>query len=117
MWQKSLLGVGFMLMLFFGFLLEQPRQRSLLGDRGQDRPRLRLMSWNIGYGDLESETRGRTGDLEAVAQIILSNDPDAVALQELTGEDQLKVLLAHLKNRYRGHTCSLGSADRSPRAG
>ena len=112
MWLKFLLSAGFMLMLFFAFFLEPPRQRSLLGDRGQDRPRLRLMSWNLGYSDLESETRARAEDLPAVAQTILSNDPDAVALQELTGEDQLKLLLAHLKNRYRGYACSLGSADR-----
>lgn len=112
MWFKFLLGAGFVLMLFFGFFLEPLRQRSLLGDRGQDRPLLRLMSWNIGYGDLESETRARTEDLPNVAQVILNNDPDAVALQELTGEDQLRVLLAHLKNRYRGYTCSFGSADR-----
>jgi endonuclease/exonuclease/phosphatase family metal-dependent hydrolase len=112
MWLKFLLGAGFMLMLSLAFFLEPLRQRSLLGDRGQDRSLLRLMSWNIGYGDLESETRARTEDLAAVAQIILSNDPDAVALQELTGEDQLKVLLAHLKNRYQGYVCSFGSADR-----
>jgi endonuclease/exonuclease/phosphatase family metal-dependent hydrolase len=112
MWLKFLLAAGFMLMLFFAFFLERPRQRSLLGDRGQDRPRLRLMSWNIGYGDLETETRARTEDLPAVAQTILSHDPDAVALQELTGEVQLKLLLRHLKNRYRGYTCSFGSAYR-----
>jgi endonuclease/exonuclease/phosphatase family metal-dependent hydrolase len=112
MWLKFLLGAGFMLMLFFAFSLEPPRHRSLLDNGEQDRPRLRLMSWNIGYSDLESETRARVEDLPAVAQTILSNDPDAIALQELTGEDQLKLLLAHLKNRYRGYACSFGSADR-----
>jgi len=112
MWLKSLLGAGFLLMLFFAFLIERPRQRSLIGDRGGEKPHLRVMSWNIGYGDLESETRARTQDLPAVAQTILSNDPDAVALQELTGEDQLKLLLVHLKDRYRGYACSFGSADR-----
>lgn len=112
MWLKFLLAVGFMLMLFLAFSRESPRQRSLLGDRGQDRPRLRLMTWNIGYSDLESETRARAEDLPAVAQLILSKDPDAIALQELTGEDQLKLLLAHLKDRYRGYACSFGSADR-----
>jgi endonuclease/exonuclease/phosphatase family metal-dependent hydrolase len=70
------------------------------------------MTWNLGYSDLESETRARAEDLPAVAQTILSNDPDAVALQELTGEDQLKLLLAHLKKRYHGYACSFGSADR-----
>jgi endonuclease/exonuclease/phosphatase family metal-dependent hydrolase len=112
MWLKFLLSVGFMLMLSMAIFLQLLGQRSLLGDLGENRTRLRLMSWNIGYGDLESETRARTEDLPAVAQIILSHDPDAVALQELIGKDQLRVLLAHLKNRYRGYVCSPGSADR-----
>jgi endonuclease/exonuclease/phosphatase family metal-dependent hydrolase len=73
---------------------------------------LRLLSWNIGNGDLESETRAHTADLAAVAQVIKDNDPDAVALQELTGEDQLRLLLTHLKDRYRGYVCNPGSADR-----
>ena len=109
---KLLLGAGFVLMLAGTLVLEPARQRSLLGAPSQDGPHLKLMSWNIGYGDLESDTRARSDDLAAVAGIILSNDPDAVALQELTGEDQLKLLLAHLKNRYRGSVASLGSADR-----
>ena len=112
MWTKYFLGAGFMLMLCLAFFHEPPRQRSLLGDRSQDGPRLRLMTWNLGYSDLESETRARAEDLAAVAQTILSNDPDAVALQELTGEDQLKLLLAHLKKRYHGYVCSFGSTDR-----
>jgi endonuclease/exonuclease/phosphatase family metal-dependent hydrolase len=71
-----------------------------------------LLTWNIGNGDLESETRAHTEDLSAVAQVIRDNDPDAVTLQELTGEGQLKQLLANLQNRYRGFVCSTGSADR-----
>ena len=63
-------------------------------------PRLRLMSWNIGYGNLESDTRAHTEDLAAVAQVILKSDPDAVAIQEMIDEDQLKLLLVELKNRY-----------------
>jgi endonuclease/exonuclease/phosphatase family metal-dependent hydrolase len=47
-----------------------------------------------------------------VAQVILENDADTVALQELTGADQLKLLLASLKNRYRGYVCNAGSGDR-----
>ena len=109
---KLLLGACFVLMLAGTLVLEPSRQRSLLGAPSQDGPHLKLMSWNIGYGDLESDTRARSADLTAVAEIILNNDPDAVALQELTGEDQLKLLLAHLKNRYRGSVSSFGSADR-----
>jgi endonuclease/exonuclease/phosphatase family metal-dependent hydrolase len=112
MWIKLLLAAMFALMLSAAVLLQPSRQRSLLGARGQDRPQLKLMSWNIGYGDLETETRARNEDLPAVAKIILDNNPDAVALQELTGEKQLKLLLKHLKNRYRGQVSSPGAADR-----
>jgi endonuclease/exonuclease/phosphatase family metal-dependent hydrolase len=119
---KFLLGAFFVLSLLGAFVLA-PQQElshntdhsdgSVDEDRRHDGRRLRLLSWNIGNGDLESETRAHTEDLPAVAQVIKDNDPDAVALQELTGEDQLRLLLAHLKNRYRGYVCSPGSADRT----
>lgn len=112
MWIKFLLAAVFALMLSAAVVVEPLRQRSLPGARTHDGQHLKLMSWNIGYGDLESETRARDDDLTAVAQVILTNDPDAVALQELTGENQLKLLLKRLKNRYRGQVSSLGSADR-----
>ena len=112
MWLKFLLGAGLALMLSSAFFLPVPRQRALLGARNQDGPHVKLMSWNIGYGDLESETRARSEDLPAVARVIMDNDPDAVALQELTGEDQLKLLLKYLKDRYRGAVSSFGTADR-----
>ena len=118
---KFLLGAFFVLSLLSAFVLA-PQQKvsrktdrsdaSVDQDRRPDGRRLRLLSWNIGNGDLESETRAHTDDLPAVAQVIKDNDPDAIALQELTGEDQLRLLLAHLKNRYRGYVCSPGSADR-----
>jgi endonuclease/exonuclease/phosphatase family metal-dependent hydrolase len=47
-----------------------------------------------------------------VAKVIMDNDADAVALQELTDENQLKLLLASLENRYRGYVCSVGNGDR-----
>lgn len=122
MWLKFFLGAFFVLSLLGAFVLA-PQQKlsrnndssdtSVDEDRRQDGRRLRLLSWNIGNGDLESETRAHTEDLRAVAQVIKDNDPDAVALQELTGEDQLRLLLAHLQNRYRGYVCSPGSADRT----
>jgi endonuclease/exonuclease/phosphatase family metal-dependent hydrolase len=42
----------------------------------------------------------------------LNNDPDAIALQELTGADQLKILLGDLHGRYRGAVAPPGNADR-----
>jgi endonuclease/exonuclease/phosphatase family metal-dependent hydrolase len=119
---KFLLGAFFVLSLLSGFVLAPQQKLSRNTDRSDgsgdedrrhDGRRLRLLSWNIGNGDPESETRAHTEDLRAVAQVIKDNDPDAVALQELTGEDQLRLLLAHLKNRYRGYVCSPGSADRT----
>ena len=73
---------------------------------------LRLLSWNIGNGDLETETRAHTDDLDAVAKVILDNDVDVATLQELTGQDQLKVLLKQLNNEYRGFACGSGNGDR-----
>lgn len=111
----KLLLAGFFVSSLLGAFVLAPKQelaRNENEDRVEDGRRLRLMSWNIGNGDLEAETRAHVEDLPAVAQVILDNDPDAVALQELTGEDELKVLLAHLKNRYRGYVCSAGSGDR-----
>ena len=42
------------------------------------------MTWNIGYAELEDETRAHDKDFRAVAELILRQQPDAVALQELT---------------------------------
>ena len=121
MWAKLLLGALFAASLLTAFVLVPQNRLSSASDtgnvasdvdRGQDGRRLRLISWNVGNGDLESETRAHNEDLPAVAKLIKDNDADAVALQELTGENQLKLLLAHLENRYRGYVCSSGDADR-----
>jgi len=111
MWIKLALAV-----LFTGSLLAafatRPRVERTARQGGSTQKSLRLLSWNVGNGDLEAETRAHTEDLPAVARVILANNPDAVALQELTGEDQLKQLLAQLENRYRGFVSSRGSSDR-----
>ena len=73
---------------------------------------MRLMTWNIGYAELEQDSRAHTEDLKAVAETILTNDPDADALQELIGEDQLKILIGNLHGRYNGSVARSGSADR-----
>lgn len=115
MWLKIVVSVLFVLMLLAAFLFEDRQDRELSGEggpHGEAVPRFRLMSWNIGYGNLEPDTRAHTEDLAAVAQIILTNNPDAVAIQELTGEDQLKLLLAQLKNRYDGFVSKTITADR-----
>jgi endonuclease/exonuclease/phosphatase family metal-dependent hydrolase len=73
---------------------------------------LRLLTWNIGYAELEDDTRAHDKDLPAVAAVILREDPDAVALQELTGKAQLKSLLALLQGKYRGAVAQQGKGDR-----
>ena len=117
MWLKLLLGTFFILSLVASILVapasEHPSTRdSNSGSRLENDRGFRLMTWNVGNGDLESETRAHTEDLPAVAEVILDNDADAVALQELTGNDQLQLLLQHLNNRYSGYVCSSGSGDR-----
>ncbi|MGH9872869.1 MAG: endonuclease/exonuclease/phosphatase family protein [Pyrinomonadaceae bacterium] len=113
MWTKFLLGIFFLLSLVGAFVVRPaPRHESNTDSRVEGNKRLRLLSWNIGNGDLESETRAHLDDLPAVARVILDNDADAVALQELTGKDQLELLLTYLKNRYSGYVSSRGSSDR-----
>jgi len=112
-----MLGTLFVLSLLGAFVVEPASKHELKREsnpdsRSENANRLRLLTWNIGNGDLESETRAHTEDLPAVAKVILNNDADAVALQELAGNDQLKLLLKHLKNRYSGYVSSSGVGDR-----
>jgi endonuclease/exonuclease/phosphatase family metal-dependent hydrolase len=112
MWAKVLLS-GLLILMIGGALYFDPvRDRTLLGVRSAEGPRLRLMTWNIGYASLESDSRAHTQDLQAVAETILRQDPDGIALQELTGPDQLEILLGHLKQRYRGAVSRSGNSDR-----
>jgi endonuclease/exonuclease/phosphatase family metal-dependent hydrolase len=112
MWVKIHLTVLCLLMIAFAIHFDLSRPRSLLGSGTRDGPHLRLITWNIGYAELEDDSRAHTQDLKAVADTILSNDPDAVALQELVGPEQLKILLSYLHGRYRGAVAPLGNADR-----
>jgi endonuclease/exonuclease/phosphatase family metal-dependent hydrolase len=103
-------------LLMIGSALHFDASRERTPDAAQTRAgrkSLRLMTWNIGYAELEEDTRAHTQDLKAVADIILEQDPDAVALQELTGDNQLKILLGYLHGRYQGATATGGGgADR-----
>jgi endonuclease/exonuclease/phosphatase family metal-dependent hydrolase len=71
-----------------------------------------LLTWNIGYAELEDDTRAHDKDLPAVADVILRQDPDAVALQEMTGNSQLNILLGLLHGKYRGAIAQQGKGDR-----
>jgi len=111
MWVKVLLLLLFALMIVGAFhfaeprALEEPSSPNALNS-------LRLMSWNIGYAELEDDTRAHDKDLPAVAELILRQQPDAVALQELTGAAQLNLLLNLLKGKYQGGIAQQGKGDR-----
>lgn len=112
MWAKALLAILFALMICSALYFQPARKRSLLATKPSDGPRLRLMTWNVGYADLEDDTRAQTSDLRAVADTILIHNPDAIALQELSGDEQLKLLLKYLGWNYRGAVARSGDADR-----
>ena len=112
MWVKISLMVLCVAMIGIAAHFDPYRQRSLLLAGQKDGPHLRVMTWNIGYAELEDDSRAHTKDLAAIAETILRNDPDAVALQELSGPEQLKILLSKLQGKYRGAVVTAGSADR-----
>lgn len=99
-------------MIFGAVRFEPTRKRSLVASRPTNGIHLKFLTWNIGYAELEADTRAHTKDLRAVAQTILKYNPDAVALQELTGEEQLKTLLGFLNNRYSGSVARSDNSDR-----
>ena len=112
MWVKLVLSVVFSLMLVGAVYFAQPHPSTESNSSADNSASLRLLTWNIGYAELEDDTRAHDKDLPAVADVILREDPDAVALQELTGNTQLKTLLGLLRGKYRGSIAQQGRGDR-----
>jgi endonuclease/exonuclease/phosphatase family metal-dependent hydrolase len=112
MWVKLILAALCAVMIAGAFYFDPEPKRTTAPAVAPGKSRLRLMTWNVGYADLEDDTRAHTKDLKAIAGVIAKNDPDAVALQELTGQDQLNALLANLGGRYRGAVARAGGTDR-----
>lgn len=112
MWVKLLLLVLFCLMILGAMHFAESSETAHSDARVESSRSLRLLTWNIGYAELEDDTRAHDKDLPAVADVILREDPDAVALQELTGAAQLKVLLGLLQGKYRGAIAQQGNGDR-----
>ena len=112
MWVKVVLALVFCLMVAGAYHFAQPRDSETTETANETQRSVRLLTWNIGYAELEDDTRAHTKDLPAIAEVILKTDPDAVALQELTGKSQLKTLLDHLQGRYHGEVASQGRSDR-----
>ncbi len=113
MWVKLILLLLFCLMIVGAVHFAQPSESS--DNRASSASpvnSLRLLTWNIGYAELEDDTRAHDKDLPAVAEVLMRHDPDAVALQELTGKTQLNVLLGLLHGKYRGAVAQQGRSDR-----
>ena len=60
MWVKIILAVFCSLMIGSAIYFDPARQRSLLAARPADGPHLKLMTWNIGYAELEDDSRAHT---------------------------------------------------------
>jgi endonuclease/exonuclease/phosphatase family metal-dependent hydrolase len=112
MWVKVVLALLFCLMIAGAFHFAQPQESEETKSSATTERSLTLLTWNIGYAELEDDTRAHTKDFPAVAEVILKADPDAVALQELTGREQLHVLLGLLEGRYHGDVAQQGQGDR-----
>ncbi len=112
MWVKLILLLLFCLMIVGAVHFAQPHESKELSRPGKALVSLRLVTWNIGYAELEDDTRAHDKDLPAIAELILREDPDAIALQELTGRAQLNNLLGLLRGKYRGAVAQQGSEDR-----
>ena len=112
MWVKLILLLLFCFAIAGAIHFAQPRESENHTSSGDHNRTLRLFTWNIGYAELEDDTRAHDKDLKAVAEVILREEPDAVALQELTGNSQLKILLGLLHGRYRGAVAQQGEGDR-----
>ena len=112
MWVKLVLLLLFCLMILGAVHFAQPPEFEKPSPSGKVVHSLRLLTWNIGYAELEDDTRAHDKDLPAVAEVILRQDPDAVALQELTGNAQLSILLDLLHGKYRGAVAQQGKGDR-----
>jgi endonuclease/exonuclease/phosphatase family metal-dependent hydrolase len=112
MWVKIVLLLLFCLMILGAVHFAEPLASERPESSAKTAHSLRLLTWNIGYAELEDDTRAHDKDLPAVADVILRQDPDAVALQELTGNTQLQSLLNLLQGKYRGAVAQQGRGDR-----
>ena len=112
MWVKLVLLLLFCVMILGAVHFAAPREAEQPVSSGKVVHSLKLLTWNIGYAELEDDTRAHDKDLPAIAEVILREDADAVALQELTGNAQLKTLLGLLEGKYRGAVAQQGRGDR-----
>src|SRR4030095_10495492 len=112
MWVKLVLLLLFALMIVGAVQFAEPRASEERHSPTEAVHTLRLMTWNIGYAELEDDTRAHDKDLPAVAELMLPQDPHAVSLQALTSGPQLNLLISLLKGKYRGGIAQQGKGDR-----
>src|SRR5690348_18152483 len=112
MWVKIVLALLFGLMILGAVHFAQPDEPERSTSSANDQISLRLLTWNIGYAELEDDTRAHDKDLPAVADVITRDDPDEVSLHELTGNAQLNTLLGLLHQKYHGAIAQQGKGDR-----
>jgi endonuclease/exonuclease/phosphatase family metal-dependent hydrolase len=114
MWVKLILLLLFCLMILGAVHFAQPSESSdqRVSSSAGVADSFRLLTWNVGYAELEDDTRAHDKDLPAIAEVIMRHDPDAIALQELTGKTQLNALLGLLHGKYRGAVAQQGRGDR-----
>lgn len=110
MWVKLVLLLMFCLMIVGAVHFAQSHESAEVSKPAN--VSLRLLTWNVGYAELEDDTRAHDKDMPAIAEVILREDPDAVALQELTGGAQLRALLKLLQGKYVGAVADTGHGDR-----
>ena len=67
MWLKVFLALVFFLMVAGAVHFAQPLESRETENSTQSQRTLRLLTWNIGYAELEDDTRAHTKDLPAVA--------------------------------------------------
>src|SRR5260370_27184525 len=109
---KALLAAMLLTMTAAAIHFSPYRKRSLLATRPPEGPHLKVMTWNIGYVEPESDSRAHTEDRKAIAAVIAQHNPDAITLQELAGPEQLEALIVALHHRYKGAIARFGHTDR-----
>jgi endonuclease/exonuclease/phosphatase family metal-dependent hydrolase len=109
---KVVLGVLLLTMVGAAIHFHPYRDRSLLATHPPEGPHIKIMTWNIGYADPENDSRAHGEDMKQIARVIAAHNPDAIALQELAGPDQLEDLITALHHRYKGALAKFGDEDR-----
>jgi hypothetical protein len=75
MWVKVVLLLLFCLMILGAVHFAEPRESEKPESSAHVLHSFRLLTWNIGYAELEDDTRAHDKDLPAVAEVIYVRTP------------------------------------------